>query len=349
MFQYESINLPYDTYYGIDNELPPIISPELTSPRVSTPYLDSSIDTPHLDKNSTSPFLDTVPDSSPYLMFASLGSVPSYLMNGLKDIKEDVYVDRYIDGYHFKVKQEEPSVKFNGDPTALLIDKTKLSESLPTPTTPSVKLEPTIQDASDSLFPPLTSSQQSSDSYHAYIETEEYSNDPLEDILQFSSPLSEPNADFDTQEEEVPSFTTQVESPASHEVSRKRKSDDQDEFILKPTTKKQKNTTAKASKKNSAKEPTLYQCPLCDHVSKRRYNLTTHIKTHDKLRVKEFNCTQCSKRFDRRHDRDRHLATVHSREKSFACQHCSANFSRRDAFERHLIQKHNYDEDDLAK
>ncbi|KAI8094335.1 hypothetical protein BDF21DRAFT_303258, partial [Thamnidium elegans] len=75
--------------------------------------------------------------------------------------------------------------------------------------------------------------------------------------------------------------------------------------------------------------------PNCPHTSKRKYNLTTHIKTHDKNRVKEFTCSQCQKGFDRRHDRNRHLSTVHRHERAHVCNHCPAHFSRGDALNRH--------------
>lgn len=85
----------------------------------------------------------------------------------------------------------------------------------------------------------------------------------------------------------------------------------------------------------------LHQCPFCDHKSKRKFNLQTHIKTHDKLRIKEFPCSTCHKRFDRRHDRDRHQVTVHAKNKHNPCHVCNLKFTRFDALERHLLSKHN--------
>ncbi|KAI8888787.1 hypothetical protein K501DRAFT_138001, partial [Backusella circina FSU 941] len=73
----------------------------------------------------------------------------------------------------------------------------------------------------------------------------------------------------------------------------------------------------------------------CDHASKRRYNLTTHLKTHDKERVREFPCGHCKKAFDRKHDRDRHVATVHEGKRAHVCDICSSQFSRGDALARH--------------
>ncbi|KAI9258958.1 hypothetical protein BDA99DRAFT_425497, partial [Phascolomyces articulosus] len=51
---------------------------------------------------------------------------------------------------------------------------------------------------------------------------------------------------------------------------------------------------------------------------------------------KEFLCDVCPKGFDRKHDRDRHIATVHHGERSYACDRCDASFSRKDALSRHL-------------
>lgn len=367
--QFNSINNPYTTTMplayndNIDNDLPPVGS----SPTISTPYLDSSMDTPYLDNNSTSPFLETVPDFSPYLMYASLGSVPPYIMNNLNgaknlnDNKDDVCIARYLDGQENKAIAKlthDPIAKFNGDPTALLIDKSKspmntapinicTAQTKPSPT---IKLETVTEEDSDSLFPPLTSSQVSSDSYNPPEVYDTKEGKSWEEMLGFevNSPLSSEEGDFDLNEEAHTEKKEQVKQEESNkeQVSRKRKSSPNvtTEASVTPAKKRKNTKTAK-----KAKETKLFQCPLCDHVSKRRYNLSTHIKTHDKARVKEFDCTQCNKSFDRRHDRDRHLATVHRGEKSYTCDHCTAHFSRSDALDRHLIQKHEYDESDFIE
>ncbi|GAA5804131.1 hypothetical protein HPULCUR_009617 [Helicostylum pulchrum] len=115
--------------------------------------------------------------------------------------------------------------------------------------------------------------------------------------------------------------------------SRKRKAEESSAGTSTTTTKRRKKVAAK-----------VFNCPFCAHSSKRKYNLTTHMKTHDNNRVKEFICSQCQKGFDRRHDRNRHLATVHRLERAHVCNHCPAHFSRGDALNRHLIHKHGYDE-----
>jgi uncharacterized C2H2 Zn-finger protein len=341
---YSSYNIHFTPQKN--DELPAIDS----SPMISTPYLDASIDTPYLDNNSTSPFLETVPDFSPYLMYASLGSVQPFIINNNNNrSKNDVCVARYLDGCENKIiaKLTHDPIAFNGDPTVLLLDKSKSPMKKPSPT---IKLETVTEENSDSLFPPLTSSQVSASSYNApepeqQEKQEDIDDKSWEDMFGFeanSSPLSTEETDFDIAEEEQNS-EEKDETYKEQPVSKKRKATaSASETATK--SKKRKNTKTTAKK---TKEQKLFECPLCDHVSKRRYNLSTHIKTHDKLRVKEFDCDQCSKSFDRRHDRDRHLATVHRGEKSFACDHCTTHFTRRDALEKHLVQKHEYDQSDF--
>ncbi|KAI9312333.1 hypothetical protein BX666DRAFT_1820926, partial [Dichotomocladium elegans] len=62
---------------------------------------------------------------------------------------------------------------------------------------------------------------------------------------------------------------------------------------------------------NSNSSDKKYACEVCGVRFNRRYNLGTHIKTHNKDRIKAYACNICTKGFDRRHDRERHIATVH--------------------------------------
>ncbi|RCH87515.1 hypothetical protein CU098_005662 [Rhizopus stolonifer] len=324
------------SYYN-PNELPTLG----TSPTMNTPYLDSSIDTPFLDNHSsadTPPFFDTLTDVSPYLMYASFGlaNLNMYLN------KEDDICARYLEHHENDIsKLTHDPLKFNGDPNLLLLDKSKASVPTHTVTKPSptLKLETVTEENSDSLFPPLNSSQQS-------INTDvKYEDLSMDELLGFdaSSPLSE-DMGSEYEEEEDQKQEVKESSPVKEEqVGKKRKASTSHDIKPKKT-----KTTKKTSAKKP-KEPKLHYCPLCDHVSKRRYNLDTHIKTHDKNRIKEFGCPQCHKAFDRRHDRDRHLATVHRGERSYACSHCATHFSRRDALNRHLVQKHEYDENDFIE
>ncbi|KAI8387026.1 hypothetical protein BD560DRAFT_486572 [Blakeslea trispora] len=341
-----------------------------TSPAMNTPYLDSSFDTPFLDNHSsadTPPFFDTLSEISPYLMYASFGLPNFNNMNMYTSNNKDDICATYLDNYHAEndiAKLAHNPLKFNGDPNVLLLDKSKASTSsthiqaVPTKKpSPTIKLEAVTEEGSDSLFPPLNSSQQS-------INTEAHLEDVTWDkILGFdaSSPLSESlDSDSDLyQEDEEAAVSSKPESSskAGTPVKEESSSQPQESKKRKATsssnneTNKRKKTDIKNTKRSAKKpkEAKLYYCHLCDHVSKRRYNLGTHIKTHDKSRVKEFGCPQCNKAFDRRHDRDRHLATVHRGERSYACSHCATHFSRRDALNRHLVQKHDYNEYDLIE
>ncbi|KAI8365499.1 hypothetical protein EDC96DRAFT_443512 [Choanephora cucurbitarum] len=339
-----------------------------TSPTMNTPYLDSSFDTPFLDNHSsaeTPPFFDTLSEISPYLMYASFGLPSLNSMNMYAANNKDDICATYLDPENSIAKLTHDPLKFNGDPNVLLLDKSKAGTSaihthtVPTKKpSPTLKLELVTEEEADSLFPPLNSSQQS-------INTDAQFEDVTWDkILGFdaSSPLSDSLESDDSdlyQEEEdeeahsnksearEASTSVKEESSRQPQESRKRKActDDITNEINKRKKTDNKNTKRSAKKPKEAK---LYYCHLCDHVSKRRYNLGTHIKTHDKSRVKEFGCPQCPKAFDRRHDRDRHLATVHRGERSYACSHCATHFSRRDALNRHLIQKHDYNESELV-
>ncbi|CAO3703754.1 unnamed protein product [Rhizopus stolonifer] len=252
------------------------------SPAISTPYLE--VDTPF-----TPPFFDIESDISPYLAFASFNNTPM--------LKQDICLSNYI--------QQGASAEFNGDPTELLIDKSK------TPQWPSYTLD--IQHKQDNgLFPPLGNSQLTNDY--------EEQPDEFNTFMDFGSPLSEPEPEPEQEDEYRPEKEfkpSRVEKPKRIERPKR----------------------VEKSKRGKSAQGKLHQCPYCDHVSKRRYNLSTHIKTHNKQRVKEFECEQCHSRFDRRHDRDRHLATVHRGKRALVCKCCSIRFSRRDALNRHLAQR----------
>ncbi|CAO3593504.1 unnamed protein product [Absidia cylindrospora] len=103
---------------------------------------------------------------------------------------------------------------------------------------------------------------------------------------------------------------------------------------------RQEDTTTSSITKQAKTSDRQFMCPVCDRGFNRRYNLGTHIKTHNKDRLKPFACDLCPKSFDRKHDCERHVSTVHRGERLFTCHPCAVSFSRRDALHRHQIQKH---------
>ncbi|KAL0146370.1 C2H2-type zinc finger transcription factor [Mucor lusitanicus] len=305
------------------------------SPAMVTPLLESS--------NMDTPFLDSF-NVSPYLMYASFADTHQQNNNS-----KDVFIAGYLDGHENSdiAKLTHDPLKFNGDPSVLLIDKSKsphLSYPRQLPQNqshlPQLNWKTVTEEDSDSLFPPLNSSQQSMNT-----DTQSSQDVSLDQLLGFdpSSPLSEDDSDDYVVDEEAQQHQKKEES------LKRKASESTAASSSAPSTKKTKTSSAKkgAITVKESKSAKLFQCPLCPHMSKRRYNLSTHMKTHDKNRIKEFNCLH--EEFDRRHDRDRHLATVHRGERSYNCSECKSHFSRRDALNRHLVQKHDYDEQDFAE
>jgi hypothetical protein len=74
---------------------------------------------------------------------------------------------------------------------------------------------------------------------------------------------------------------------------------------------RKENKSAPAKSSSSGEDKKLFECHLCVFTSRRGCNLTTHIKTHDPNRVKEFICPKCEKRFTRKHDQESHFTNAH--------------------------------------
>ncbi|RIB13760.1 hypothetical protein C2G38_1974440, partial [Gigaspora rosea] len=80
-----------------------------------------------------------------------------------------------------------------------------------------------------------------------------------------------------------------------------------------------------------------FPCPVCKRGFSRKFNMQSHLKTHDTDRVKPYECTyeSCNLRFTRKHDLKRHINGIHNSQKEFLCPQCNRNFSRKDAWKRH--------------
>ncbi|KAJ3045660.1 hypothetical protein HDV00_007786 [Rhizophlyctis rosea] len=75
--------------------------------------------------------------------------------------------------------------------------------------------------------------------------------------------------------------------------------------------------------------------PDCGRTFTRKYNLTTHLGTHDPNRARPFQCHRCPKSFVRSPDLIRHEA-VHNNERQEHVCACGRAYARRDALARHL-------------
>jgi len=88
------------------------------------------------------------------------------------------------------------------------------------------------------------------------------------------------------------------------------------------------------SQKKKKYKKKYYVCSVCNHKSKRHYNIEVHLKTHEKNRPRPFECEVCKKSFCRSHDLERHKV-IHL-EKMFTCELCGKKFGRLDSLKRHV-------------
>ncbi|KAI8878415.1 hypothetical protein K501DRAFT_287882 [Backusella circina FSU 941] len=134
----------------------------------------------------------------------------------------------------------------------------------------------------------------------------------------------------------IPSNNANIASPiVTQTTNNKRKLQDSmlNTYELKPA---KRRTNKRSATQNTQK----HECLLCGMHFTRRYNLSSHMKTHDANRFKPFPCKLCNKQFDRKHDLARHVSTVHNGERAFNCSQCNCTFSRKDALNRHVSKKH---------
>lgn len=94
----------------------------------------------------------------------------------------------------------------------------------------------------------------------------------------------------------------------------------------------------RAPRKLTTKEEANFQCDVkgCGKFFSRSYNFKAHMETHRERREYPFPCLigDCTKRFVRKTDLQRHHQSVHMKERNHGCEFCGRMFARRDTLKR---------------
>ena len=82
-----------------------------------------------------------------------------------------------------------------------------------------------------------------------------------------------------------------------------------------------------------------FQCEICTHISKSKYDLKLHVEgVHEKIRNKE--CKECGSAFYRTGDLNSHVNTVHKKPKNVSFKYCSFSASGKGNLNQHVVAKH---------
>ncbi|KAI7903499.1 uncharacterized protein BX663DRAFT_506677 [Cokeromyces recurvatus] len=305
-------------------------TPFLDNSCMNTPFTPASLFTPNLDQFQNSPYIQPS---------THCDSTTTHLSDPTNDVQVANYLKNDIpwqNPIHVSTIDLFPQVStdnqflnsFNGDPNQLLLntsDNTVASSS---------------EESTDFLFPPLPSDNQQTTITSLNEQQEQ------EQQNSFNSQEFDINALFgDCFDDVFFGITQQDEQQQQQQQQNKHKTSSSIPNKVIKHTKESfisiKDNTLVIKKKKVDQNERRFKCHICQAMFNRRYNLGTHIKTHDKNRNKEFTCSICQKSFDRKHDMTRHVATVHKGERAFRCKYCTSSFSRKDVLARHCMQKHN--------
>lgn len=95
----------------------------------------------------------------------------------------------------------------------------------------------------------------------------------------------------------------------------------------------------RAPRKLTTKEEANFECDIkgCGKFFSRSYNFKAHMETHRETRDYPFPCQieDCTKRFVRKTDLQRHHQSVHMKERNHGCEYCGRMFARRDTLKRY--------------
>jgi hypothetical protein len=105
-----------------------------------------------------------------------------------------------------------------------------------------------------------------------------------------------------------------------------------------------KNTAKRRpARKLTTKEQANFQCMVkgCGKFFSRSYNFKSHMETHDEKREYPFPCQEpnCTKKFVRKTDLQRHHQSVHTKERNHKCDFCGRLFARADTRRRFVVSK----------
>jgi len=80
-------------------------------------------------------------------------------------------------------------------------------------------------------------------------------------------------------------------------------------------------------------DPARYYCPYCSRSYDKKYQLTKHLKRHER----PCPCTYegCPDSFSENKDLKRHIDEIHLRKRDYSCDGCMRSFSRADNLRRH--------------
>lgn len=96
------------------------------------------------------------------------------------------------------------------------------------------------------------------------------------------------------------------------------------------------------TRKLTTKEDANFQCHVkgCGKLFGRSYNFKAHMETHDAGREYPFPCPlkDCTKKFVRKTDLQRHHQSVHMKQRNHRCDYCSRYFARKDTLRRYVTR-----------
>ena len=150
-------------------------------------------------------------------------------------------------------------------------------------------------------------------------------------FYQDQTPLAWPKMDYPTSHD-LPSISSLPIPPYG------RRSESQD----RPVHEQRKTPSAIARtrqpRKLTTKEDANFECNVkgCGKLFGRSYNFKAHMETHDASREYPFPCPMkdCTKKFVRKTDLQRHHQSVHMKQRNHRCDYCSRYFARKDTLRR---------------